>query len=663
MLRRYSLNASPFGGTCSSSTSKSKAQTGLNHKMLPDSVLKKIGGHLPPLDRMRLQQTCRRFNNCFARWDDVVGIEVRCEEYAYCSEVVGASRTITTALQLPTMMMAAKKKANSKKTKSFHVRLIHANGVAFRLRTMDEKSAGKSMLAMLARQVALDELTLWDSCLSSEFTSILVKMDTVTTLRLWNCGRYFEKKTPSRRKLVGTLLGLPALKQLLILDSSANAGSLATCRRAVFSKSLAMQIRAPVENLQLTGVYLPLKTLEILSENLAGSCKRLAIGCTFGKESKRLLYLKALRNMKEVTDLDLPPFIFHLNEIPVADGVVQKLVNTLPLKALGFRHYNSSVLFRFIETQQLPVKVRILRVHHNANRIPNFAALGQTTPEDEAAQKISSAEKKTSVVSRYSILSTSRSSIGSLQNATTSNNGVDFSSTSPVTLTSPQAVIFPYSAFSNPSTSNKPTETQNSTGLRSASTATAYSNASYANTSSSTSGSASDSASCKYGSNASTLTTTVSTVANTQHEQKLSCTSEIGPSVQSPLSPQAKTIVTPMSSMATALAARRLTIFAVAEERTKRRTQRLRKRTYCGVDVIYSTESIASQEILGRMAAPMQSPHVYSKSVPSKCVGSGANSGSKRETKLRIIKGDLVKPIPLSSLGMESDYELSDWED
>jgi len=64
------------------------------------------------------------------------------------------------------------------------------------------------------------------------------------------------------------------------------------------------------------------------------------------------------------------------------------------------------------------------------------------------------------------------------------------------------------------------------------------------------------------------------------------------------------------------------------------------------------------------MAAQMQSPHVYSKTLPPKsatvCTGTG---GGKRDSRLRVIKGDLVRPIPLSSLGMESDYELSDWEE
>uniref|UniRef100_A0A914PFL1 Uncharacterized protein n=1 Tax=Panagrolaimus davidi TaxID=227884 RepID=A0A914PFL1_9BILA len=85
---------------------------------------------------------------------------------------------------------------------------------------------------------------------------------------------------------------------------------------------------------------------------------------------------------------------------------------------------------------------------------------------------------------------------------------------------------------------------------------------------------------------------------------------------------------------------RRLTIFAIEE--AKRRTQRLRRRAYANVDVVYTQESQAGQEVLGRMAEPMRSPHVYSRS-------------AKRE--MRVIKGDLVRPIPLASLGYESDFE------
>ena len=331
----------------------------------------------------------------------------------------------------------------------------------------------------------------------------------------------------SGQKLIKALLSLPNLHSILVLDST-SAGACAASCRATFSKSLVSKIRAPIENLQLTGVYLPLKSVEILAENLGHSLKRLSIGCTFGQEKKRIPILKTLQQMRSITDLDLPPFLFHLSENACPDAVVQQLLDVLPLKALGFRHYNSSVLFRFIE-QHLPVKIRVLRIHHNANRIPNFAQLGTES-------EIEKPEKKSSVSSRYSILSTSRSSVGSNEN----NNGL---------------------------------QRRDSIGAATA-----------------------------------------------------------------------KAVESRKDSTISSLALRRLTIFAVEE--AKRRTLRLRRRTYSNVDVIYTQESQAGQEVLGRMAEPMRSPHVYSKS-------------AKRE--IRIIHGDLVRPIPIAQLGNESDFE--DWED
>lgn len=202
-----------------------------------------------------------------------------------------------------------------------------------------------------------------------------------------------------------------------------------------------------------------------------------------------------------------------------------------------FRHYNSSVLFRFIE-QRLPIKIRVLRIHHNANRIPNFASLGTEEQEEIVV-------KKSSVISHYSILSASRSSIGS-------SNAVN--------------------------------------------DATKAAGAAQASSSNSTGSGTKDSA------------------------------------------------------LASSLASRRLTIFALAEETKTKRNQKLRQKSYFGVDVFYLQETRAIQEVFGRIAAPMKSPHVYSKNL-------------KKESKARIIKGDIVRLIPLSSLGLESDYELSDCED
>uniref|UniRef100_A0A7E4W8Z7 F-box domain-containing protein n=1 Tax=Panagrellus redivivus TaxID=6233 RepID=A0A7E4W8Z7_PANRE len=472
---------------------------------LPVNVLQKIGTYLPPLDRLTLQEVNHHFKDVFSTWLDVT-IEIRCDDY---SDNVSASR----------IGFAFPRAKNSKAI--YHVKVTGPEGRSHRIRTTFERSAGKALKQLLGRLPKLEELTIWDACLGPEFAQTASQLESVQVLRLWNCSRYFEKKSYSQ-KSIKALLALPKLKSILVLDSTSAAASAAS-RGAAFSKDLALTIRAPIDNLQLAGLHLPLKALEAIAVNLGPSLTRLSIGCTYGKKRKRLLYLKTLQTMTNITDLDLPPFIFHLSEIPVPDAIVQILLDTLPLRAFGFRHYNSSVLFRFIE-YWMPVKIRVLRIHHNANRIPNFAQLG-TEPAETWP------EKKTSVASHYSVLSSSRSSIGSSEN----NNSI--------------------------------------------------------------------------------------------HKETLMIAAK-------------KSTLSSTSS----LSQRKLTIFAIEE--AKKRTQHLRKRTYNNVDVIYTQECQAGQEVLGRMAEPMRSPHVYSKT-------------TKRE--VRVIKGDLVRPIPLASLGMESDYE--DWDD
>jgi hypothetical protein len=126
------------------------------------------------------------------------------------------------------------------------------------------------------------------------------------------------------------------LDELLILDTIASASNAATCT-AYFDKACAQRIPSDIKNLQLTGLHLPYSAFQLIVDRLADSCTRLAIGCTFGKEQKRIDYLKALMTMKHVNDLDLPPFLFHLNELAVVDGVVEKVLADLPLKSLGFR--------------------------------------------------------------------------------------------------------------------------------------------------------------------------------------------------------------------------------------------------------------------------------------------------------------------------------------
>ncbi|EJW79705.1 hypothetical protein WUBG_09383 [Wuchereria bancrofti] len=267
-------------------------------------------------------------------------------------------------------------------------------------------------------------------------------------------------------------------------------------------------------------LYISSKAIDALCERLHRTLKRLAIGCTYGKENKKDRYCKAIAKLQVMEDLDIPPYVFHLGETSQIDESITRLLSILHLNCLGFRHYNSAVLFQFIEFK-MPHNIRLLRIYHSANRIPNFAQLG--TPQPEPDEK--PPQRKSSWLN-----SRSSSNMGS-------KNSID-------------------------SSSDRSLE---------------------------------------------------------------SLTNDVWKESS-------------RSSVSTSEASRKMMECA----------RKLRRRIYSGVQVFYMQESMDTQEILGRMAAPICSPYVYTRS-------------SKRE--IRVIKGDLVKPIPLSSLGMESDYEMSDWED
>ncbi|VDK86881.1 unnamed protein product, partial [Onchocerca ochengi] len=297
-------------------------------------------------------------------------------------------------------------------------------------------------------------------------------------------------------------------------------------------------------------IYISSKAIDALCERLHKTLKRMSIGCTYGKENKKDRYCKAIAKLQVVEDLDIPPYIFHLSETSEIDESITRLLSNLQLNCLGFRHYNSAVLFQFIEFK-MPHNIRLLRIHHSANRIPNFAQLGTSAlgPEEKPPQRKSSwlnSRNGSSMGSKNSIDSSSDRSLESLTNE-----------------------VWKESSRCNISTSASLETTQ---------------------------------------------------MTNEQKPRRNS------------------------------LASRNLTIFAIEEAPRKinKCARKLRRRIYSGVQVFYMQESMDTQEIVGRMAAPIRSPHVYTRS-------------SKRE--IRVIKGDLVKPIPLSSLGMESDYEMSDWED
>ncbi|KAM3720874.1 DNA-directed RNA polymerase subunit alpha [Dirofilaria immitis] len=504
----------------------------MNNNHLPEAALLRLFEYFSPLERLKLQQCCKRFHMIYGKWLDIISLDIRMVEQNDVNEKVLFARGIV---------------QHSKTAKStYRIELTNIHGVTSILRFTSDKYANRALKVMLSRLQSLTTLTIQNACLIEEFSNVLSQLHSITTLRMWNSAYYFDKKRPARR-LLHSLFSFPLLESIFILDSTVPQSS-SQCT-AAFPCFLADCIRGPIANLQIVGIYISSKTIDALCERLHKTLKRMAIGCTYGKENKKDRYCKAIAKLQVVEDLDIPPYIFHLGETSEIDGSIIQLLSKLQLNCLGFRHYNSAVLFQFIEFK-MPHNIRLLRIHHSANRVPNFAQLGMSPPEPEEKPP----RKSSWLNSRNS------SSMGS-------KNSIDSSSDR-----------------SSESLTNEV---------------------------------------WKESSRYSISTSSTSEITQMTNEQK---------------------------PRRNSLASRNLTIFAIEEAPRKMNecARKLRRRIYSGVQVFYMQESMNTQEIVGRMAAPMRSPHVYTRS-------------SKRE--IRVIKGDLVKPIPLSSLGMESDYEMSDWED
>ncbi|MCP9260576.1 hypothetical protein DINM_003566 [Dirofilaria immitis] len=466
----------------------------MNNNHLPEAALLRLFEYFSPLERLKLQQCCKRFHMIYGKWLDIISLDIRMVEQNDVNEKVLFARGIV---------------QHSKTAKStYRIELTNIHGVTSILRFTSDKYANRALKVMLSRLQSLTTLTIQNACLIEEFSNVLSQLHSITTLRI-----------PARR-LLHSLFSFPLLESIFILDSTVPQSS-SQCT-AAFPCFLADCIRGPIANLQIVGIYISSKTIDALCERLHKTLKRMAIGCTYGKENKKIGTV--------VEDLDIPPYIFHLGETSEIDGSIIQLLSKLQLNCLGFRHYNSAVLFQFIEFK-MPHNIRLLRIHHSANRVPNFAQLGMSPPEPEEKPP----RKSSWLNSRNS------SSMGS-------KNSIDSSSDR-----------------SSESLTNEV---------------------------------------WKESSRYSISTSSTSEITQMTNEQK---------------------------PRRNSLASRNLTIL-----QSKKSTS------------FYMQESMNTQEIVGRMAAPMRSPHVYTRS-------------SKRE--IRVIKGDLVKPIPLSSLGMESDYEMSDWED
>ncbi|KAK0424059.1 hypothetical protein QR680_008477 [Steinernema hermaphroditum] len=641
-------------------------------EQLPAKVLQRICHFLNPKDRLKFQNTCKATKQACTHWHDVISVELRDDPEAPKNSYLPSCSYV---------------KPNNN---WYVVRITLRTGRVYTLKAPRQRSSVRAVKLLLLKMTSALCLRIWNAALSDEFCYTIFKYNKIRCLKLWNCGMYF-RKLDNYKRIIFAMLCQPHIDELIILDSTEEGAHSSMCQN-VMDRDIVSVIKAPLRNVQLAGLNIPWRAFSILMEHLSPTCERLSIGCIHGKELRREKYVAALERLTIVSDLDLPPFIFHLNDrLPTTmTQQLDYLLNKLPLASIGVRHYNTATLFKYIE-DHLPLKIRMIRIHHNATRLPNFAQLGNHKYEEPP--------KKISMISRHSYLSSSSCEYVPPESI---DGSVEAQS-----LTRNSSFIFPSSFESQqqkckrrhrhrhpdePRTYSRKyslvschcDEIQDLPGPCDRAGPSGFSGSSRSSTSSSSSMKSRDMKTPTYiapklsaPSPMSTLTREeprkTSAPVNSVHNRPMtkqnrcnstgsttssgsSLSSEKNGSVfggrfqflmrKSTTQEQLPAPVDVSPGDRPPLHQRGLTIFAV-EERGNRMEMKIRQKTFCGVSVVFTRECTTVQEVLGRMGSPLKSPHVYSKN-------------ANRE--IRCVKGDLVKPIPLTSLGMESDYDASDFE-
>uniref|UniRef100_A0A915MPW9 F-box domain-containing protein n=1 Tax=Meloidogyne javanica TaxID=6303 RepID=A0A915MPW9_MELJA len=503
----------PLAELCRLRCKKARLEPKNISEQLPESLWIKIFSYLGPLERISLGLCSRRLQLITSHWLDVNSLEIRPEWANDLAISTGLPLSSGYRRRLPSLRSKPKNQP-----KSFHLQ--------------DSEQPERLLKILLCRLAngQLLELTIWDACLSERLRNCIIRCSQLLRcLRLWMI-------------VLVVVLGIEAP---LIIQKAHNCGRwLNTYHPSPLLISLiAKAINAPFEELQLTNCRLSLSALELILPKCSKSLKRLSIGCTFGKEQKRI------------------------------------------------QHFNSSALFRFIEFY-LPKNIRVLRVHHNARRIPNFAEIGGMSSNCSIQEPIST---------------TTKTSLNSCSSPSLSFSNYFSSST---TSSSYQKKYSKGSLFSNNSSIDSSNNDINLTIEQQQNIKLI--NLKKSSTFHTSSSPRIPSSAC------STISWPGTNNSNKEDEQLSLATSSTWCTLSTDLLQNKDNKVKEKSSNCNNLLFnRKLTIFAIAEE------------------------------LLGRMGSPIQSPYVYT-----------TNQNNNQPSGVqRVIHGDLVKTIPLSSLGMESDWE------
>uniref|UniRef100_A0A0K0DSH5 F-box domain-containing protein n=1 Tax=Strongyloides stercoralis TaxID=6248 RepID=A0A0K0DSH5_STRER len=367
---------------------------------MPVNVISLISSNLHPVERIYLESMCKKLRDASRFWKDIKTILIK----SYLHELDEYSVKIEKVKKKNSVVNTYIKEKNF--VTVYHIQLTTYNGTTYTmysdpLRILNMKSIG----VIFKRCISLNKLIIIGSCLNDSIIPSLIYFEnTLKVIKFWNCEEYFDKKKKPC-ELVKTLFSFPYLSSIMVLSTVRPKYATLPDHNIIKYKlhpEVVSCIIAPIEEIQLTNLTIPLKSFKILTDRLCTSLERLSIGCTYGDTKKVNCYAKALMEFEKLKDLDLPPFIFSINEDYLINLKVYNALCITKIQTLGFRHYNTSALFKFIRND-LPPDIKVIRIFHNPGRIPNFKQLGYGPSE----KKIS----VTSKISKNSNTSVSNSSI------------------------------------------------------------------------------------------------------------------------------------------------------------------------------------------------------------------------------------------------------------
>ncbi|VBB35424.1 unnamed protein product [Acanthocheilonema viteae] len=108
----------------------------MNGNYLPEKVLQQLSEYFSPLERLKLQQCCKRFYTIFGKWLDITALDIRIVEQNDVDKHMLFARGIVQYF---------------KSVKStYHIELTDTRGAIFNLKFNFNKYANRALKVMLS---------------------------------------------------------------------------------------------------------------------------------------------------------------------------------------------------------------------------------------------------------------------------------------------------------------------------------------------------------------------------------------------------------------------------------------------------------------------------------------------------------------------------------